>query len=99
MQDLKDFVDCEFVNDRIDFQLNDRSEIDIVFEKLSNIDSAIGLPVTGKDTKDGIKIYFGDSSWVLARPSGTEPLLRIYFESNNKENIKNLEDEILAKIK
>ena len=41
------------------------------------------------DTKDGVKLYFDDNnSWVLVRPSGTEPLLRIYFESDSVENIE-----------
>lgn len=31
--------------------------------------------------KDGFKYYFEDGSWLLIRPSGTEPLLRIYAES------------------
>ncbi|MER5176760.1 MAG: phosphoglucosamine mutase, partial [Candidatus Nitrosocosmicus sp.] len=30
---------------------------------------------------DGIKIWFDDESWIMFRPSGTEPLLRIYAES------------------
>ena len=34
-------------------------------------------------------MYFGETSWVLVRPSGTEPLLRIYFESDSLEKIKN----------
>ncbi len=33
---------------------------------------------------DGIKIWFDNSSWIMFRPSGTEPLLRIYGESDDK---------------
>lgn len=33
---------------------------------------------------DGIKIWFDDESWIMFRPSGTEPLLRIYAESDDK---------------
>ena len=33
------------------------------------------------NTQDGIKLYFKDGSWLLARKSGTEPLMRIYFEA------------------
>jgi phosphomannomutase / phosphoglucomutase len=33
---------------------------------------------------DGIKIWFDDESWIMLRPSGTEPLLRIYAESDDK---------------
>ncbi len=98
-QELKEFVGCEFVNDRIDFKLNNRSEIDTVFVKLSNINSVAGMELTKTDKKDGIKLYLGENSWVLARPSGTEPLLRIYFESDTEQNLKTLEDEILKVIK
>jgi phosphomannomutase/phosphoglucomutase len=33
---------------------------------------------------DGVKIWFDDDSWIMFRPSGTEPLLRIYGESDDK---------------
>ncbi|MBA3749764.1 MAG: phosphoglucosamine mutase [Nitrosopumilus sp.] len=36
------------------------------------------------ETIDGIKIWFDDDSWMMFRPSGTEPLLRIYAESDDK---------------
>jgi phosphomannomutase/phosphoglucomutase len=33
---------------------------------------------------DGVKIWFDAESWIMFRPSGTEPLIRIYAESNDK---------------
>jgi phosphomannomutase / phosphoglucomutase len=36
------------------------------------------------ENMDGIKIWFDDESWIMFRPSGTEPLLRIYAESDDK---------------
>lgn len=98
-KELKEFVGCEFVNDRVDFKLSDRSGINVVIDKIAEIKSAGGFELKKTDRKDGIKIYLGDNSWVLARPSGTEPLLRIYFESDSKENLKRLQDDILARIK
>lgn len=97
-QELKEFTGCEFVNDRVDFKLNDRSEIDTTIEKLSQITTAAGMELKRTDRKDGIKLYFGENSWVLARPSGTEPLMRIYFESDSDENLKLLQTDILSRI-
>jgi phosphomannomutase/phosphoglucomutase len=37
------------------------------------------------DVTDGLKIIFEDGGWVLLRPSGTEPIFRIYSESKDEE--------------
>jgi phosphoglucomutase len=37
---------------------------------------------------DGVKFIFADQSWMLLRPSGTEPLVRIYAESENIEDLE-----------
>lgn len=34
-------------------------------------------------TLDGLKLVLGDGSWVMFRPSGTEPMMRIYCESRD----------------
>ena len=39
-------------------------------------------------TKDGVKFIFEDDSWLLIRPSGTEPVLRVYAEGRSKEMVK-----------
>ena len=31
--------------------------------------------------RDGVKYIMADDSWLLIRPSGTEPVLRVYAES------------------
>jgi phosphomannomutase len=33
------------------------------------------------DTFDGVKYRMADDSWLLIRPSGTEPVLRVYAEA------------------
>ena len=38
---------------------------------------------------DGVRINFEDS-WVIFRPSGTEPLIRVFAESTNEEKAKEL---------
>lgn len=43
-------------------------------------DRWLKYPVREIRTRDGLKVVLDDGSWVLVRPSGTEPLLRIYSE-------------------
>jgi alpha-D-glucose phosphate-specific phosphoglucomutase len=40
-----------------------------------------GRRVSRTDRTDGLKLKFDDGSWVLMRPSGTEPVVRVYAES------------------
>jgi phosphomannomutase len=43
-------------------------------------------------TLDGIKYVMSDDSWLLIRPSGTEPVLRVYAEGRSPEMVKALLD-------
>jgi phosphomannomutase / phosphoglucomutase len=36
------------------------------------------------ETVDGVKIWIDNETWIMVRPSGTEPLIRMYGESNDK---------------
>lgn len=49
------------------------------------------------DLTDGVKIYM-ENAWVLVRPSGTEPIIRIYAESKDKETAENLADKYREKL-
>ncbi len=42
-------------------------------------------PVTRVDTFDGVKFTAADSSWLMLRGSGTEPVLRIYAEAASRK--------------
>ncbi|MHC1681034.1 MAG: phosphoglucosamine mutase [Methanomassiliicoccales archaeon] len=44
------------------------------------------------DTTDGIKIFF-DGGWSLVRPSGTEPIFRIYSEGKDESTARRCGDE------
>ena len=90
-KDLYDFVGCYFYNDRIDKHLNNTDEINSVLDEFRSKKTVGDFIVKSMDTKDGVKLYFDDdTSWILVRPSGTEPLLRIYFESDSLEKIEKL---------
>ena len=50
-------------------------------------------------TLDGIKITFGVKEWVMIRPSGTEPILRIYAEAESQDKLDQLIAKYVQKIK
>lgn len=76
--------------DRKNFLIN--NEIREHFsEKLKKIpDKFAGLKVLEKKEIDGVKIYLENDSWLLFRESGTEPVIRIYAEAENKETLNKL---------
>ena len=58
-------------------------------EKLAQEPSEIGGRKIEKINRmDGVKFIFADGSWMLMRPSGTEPLVRIYAESEDKKDLE-----------
>ena len=89
--DLKDFVGCSFHNTRVDKRLENVDEIKPVLDKFSQMDEIIDQKISKKDFKDGVKLYLEDgTTWILVRPSGTEPLLRIYMESDSLDKIEQI---------
>ena len=50
------------------------------------------------DTTDGVKIYIG-KEWVHLRKSNTEPIIRIYSESENEQKANELAERIIREIK
>ncbi len=55
-------------------------------------DAIAAVAVEEVRTSDGIKYYLADGSWLLIRPSGTEPVLRVYAEAPNDERVRALLD-------
>lgn len=49
-----------------------------------------GSDVAKTSDKDGAKFTMADESWLLIRPSGTEPVLRIYAESRSDSQVQTL---------
>ena len=49
-----------------------------------------GVKVDQVSTKDGVKYILDDNSWLLIRPSGTEPVLRVYAEGRTDEMLQAL---------
>jgi phosphomannomutase len=54
--------------------------------------------ITGYDDLDGFKCYLDNDSWVMARASGTEPVLRIYAEAPSYNEAINILDATKASL-
>ncbi|NOT46541.1 MAG: phosphoglucomutase/phosphomannomutase family protein [Acidobacteria bacterium] len=63
-------------------------------ERLAREPSDIGgRSIESINRMDGVKFIFADGSWMLMRPSGTEPMVRIYAESEDKADLESLLDQ------
>ena len=51
------------------------------------------------DTTEGIKVIFDTKNWLMVRPSGTEPIIRIYAEGASQEKLDNIMSDYIQKIK
>ena len=51
------------------------------------------------DTTDGIKISSDSKNWVMIRPSGTEPIIRIYGEAESQQKLDTLMSKYIQKAK
>jgi len=67
-------------------------------EKISKLISSLKEEFPNSDTTDGIKITIDSKNWVMIRPSGTEPILRVYVESESQKKLDALLSQYLAKI-
>ncbi len=53
-------------------------------------DTILGHQVLRVNNSDGVKYLLDDDSWLLIRPSGTEPVLRIYAEAPSPQRVQQL---------
>jgi phosphomannomutase len=68
-----------------------------------DVDNILGIMATKYaneevNTIDGVKIDF-ESQWVHLRKSNTEPIIRIYTESNSQLNADELAERFITEIK
>lgn len=93
-QELKVELGRDFINDRVDLKLAAKEEQEKIINKFKEYSSIGNYKIVNKNTMDGLKLSLDDDSWILIRKSGTEPLLRIYFESDKEEKITELENAV-----
>ena len=54
------------------------------------------IPIKRVSYEDGAKIYFENGGWIIARFSGTEPLIRIFTEMSTKEEAAKVSEKMLT---
>lgn len=94
-KELYELAGAKFFNELVNLKLENQAQIKISLEKAKDLKNIGEFEIIKTDLKDGVKLYLSDKcSWILVRPSGTEPLLRIYFESDSLEKIDTLKTVI-----
>lgn len=79
---------------RVDLRLTKPISKDRMVERLADSapDSIGGVKIDEVSTMDGAKYILADDSWLLIRPSGTEPVLRVYAEARETAMVEALLD-------
>ena len=65
-------------------------DIKVDYDALKKIKTVCGKEVVQVKDYDGVKLILKDSSWLMFRGSGTEPIMRVYAESKNLKTTKEL---------
>ena len=79
-------------NRRLNFSLTPEVKERLLVRLKTPPASFAGLAVTEHITLDGHKYLLEDGSWVCFRPSGTEPVVRFYFEASSLPALERLRD-------
>ena len=75
---------------RVDIRFPEK-ERQAIIERVSKKPETIdGVKVDKVDTTDGYRFILTDNTWLLVRFSGTEPLLRIYTETDSPERVERI---------
>jgi len=76
-----------------------KDKISCSSENAKKLIDALKEEFPSSDTTDGIKISKNLQNWVMIRPSGTEPIIRIYGEAETQEKLDSLMSDYLHKVK
>lgn len=98
-EDLQEQVGDRFTYLRADLKLNDFTQKNLM-KRLQEkpLETLAGEKVTKVGRKDGLKLYLDDSNWLLIRPSGTEPLIRLYYEGTSEKTINKVAEDFNSQV-
>lgn len=87
-KEMEEFYGSTYMEER-DYQLSDEQK-ELVYERLmmEKLLPDFPLEIQRVSYLDGCKVYFRNGGWIIARFSGTEPLLRIFCEMETEKEAK-----------
>jgi phosphomannomutase len=81
----------ELHNDKINLHLEQAKKDAIMNLFKNNTPKEVaGVGVKEVKTVDGVKLICTDGSWLLVRASGTEPIIRAYFEASSSDRLTSI---------
>ena len=88
--EIEELTGFQHAFDRLDLEVESPEARDAVMERLREAPpERVGRFVVERvETLDGVKLHLAGGAWLLFRPSGTEPLLRIYCEAADAGTVK-----------
>ena len=94
VQDVYDLVG-PFSYYRDDLHIKEAQKLAIVDTCKTNPYKSFGkYEVQRLETIDGFKFFFSDDEWCMIRPSGTEPVLRVYAQAPTMEAVRDILDTV-----
>jgi phosphomannomutase len=96
VQEIYDIVG-KFAVERYDLRVTEELKQQIISNSKNGKYTGFGnLKVSRTEDMDGYKFFFEDESWVMIRPSGTEPVLRVYAEAPSSADAFRILDTVKA---